>query len=199
MKRNNKKLEIEEVALQLFSEKGIKGTSTRDIAGSIGISEGTIYRHFKSKDDLAYQLFLKCVEKFSRILQGRVDRFTDPLGKLTAVIDGFITFAFDDPLNFNYLMRLHHSEIPEFPDTVCLPRDIVTEVIVEGIKRGVFRDTDPNLLTAQVVGSVIRSIYYAQQGFINISGEDFERELKLSAISIVKNRKGLLNDQMDSQ
>ena len=39
-------------ARKLFSEKGFKGATTAAIAKSAGISEGTIYRHFSSKEEL---------------------------------------------------------------------------------------------------------------------------------------------------
>lgn len=39
-------------ALALFSRKGFEGASMRDIAGEVGITQGAIYKHFKSKDDV---------------------------------------------------------------------------------------------------------------------------------------------------
>ena len=37
-------------ALKLFSSKGFKATTVRDIAGSIGIKQSALYNHFKNKD-----------------------------------------------------------------------------------------------------------------------------------------------------
>jgi len=45
-------------ARRLFAERGYSGATTAEIARRAGIAEGTIYRHFKSKDDL----FVACVE-----------------------------------------------------------------------------------------------------------------------------------------
>jgi AcrR family transcriptional regulator len=47
-----KKSAILEAALQLFSEMGYTGTSTRMIAMKAGVSEGLIFRHFKNKEGL---------------------------------------------------------------------------------------------------------------------------------------------------
>ncbi len=39
-------------ALKLFSSKGYKATTVRDIAGSIGIKQSALYNHFKNKDEI---------------------------------------------------------------------------------------------------------------------------------------------------
>jgi len=39
-------------ALKLFSSKGFKATTVRDIAGSIGIKQSALYNHFKNKDQI---------------------------------------------------------------------------------------------------------------------------------------------------
>lgn len=39
-------------ALKLFSTKGYKATTVRDIAGSIGMKQSALYNHFKNKDEI---------------------------------------------------------------------------------------------------------------------------------------------------
>ena len=39
-------------ALKLFSSKGYKATTVRDIAGTIGIKQSALYNHFKNKDEI---------------------------------------------------------------------------------------------------------------------------------------------------
>jgi AcrR family transcriptional regulator len=43
---------ILDVALDLFSKKGYKATTVRDIAGEIGIKQSALYNHFKNKDEI---------------------------------------------------------------------------------------------------------------------------------------------------
>ncbi len=39
-------------ALKLFSSKGYKATTVRDIAGAVGIKQSALYNHFKNKDEI---------------------------------------------------------------------------------------------------------------------------------------------------
>lgn len=39
-------------ALKLFSSKGYKATTVRDIAGAIGVKQSALYNHFKNKDEI---------------------------------------------------------------------------------------------------------------------------------------------------
>ena len=52
-KPDTKRPVIVRAATSLFAERGIDGTSMRDIAEAAGVREAAIYRHFAGKDDLA--------------------------------------------------------------------------------------------------------------------------------------------------
>ncbi len=43
---------IREAALRLFAERGVEGTTIREIASAAGVSGGLVRHHFGSKDDL---------------------------------------------------------------------------------------------------------------------------------------------------
>lgn len=47
-----RKNEILDAADELFGKKGFDGTSTADIFEKVGIARGTLYYHFKSKEDI---------------------------------------------------------------------------------------------------------------------------------------------------
>src|SRR5579864_5711311 len=53
---------ILEAALQLFREKGLEGTTTKEISKKAGIAEGTLFNYFKTKEDLALYFFQKETE-----------------------------------------------------------------------------------------------------------------------------------------
>ena len=53
---SNMKENILNIAIGLISNNGIKNTSLSDIAKSAGISKGTLYYHYASKDDLIFDI-----------------------------------------------------------------------------------------------------------------------------------------------
>ncbi|MDQ0157912.1 TetR/AcrR family transcriptional regulator [Robertmurraya andreesenii] len=51
-KAEERRNEILDAADELFGQKGFDGTSTNDILTKVGIARGTLYHHFKSKEDI---------------------------------------------------------------------------------------------------------------------------------------------------
>ncbi|MBO8159619.1 TetR/AcrR family transcriptional regulator [Thermosyntropha sp.] len=64
---------ILDAATRLVMEKGVKGTSLADIAREAGISKGTLFYYFPSKDELIYELTVK---HFDQMLKGFLDRIS---------------------------------------------------------------------------------------------------------------------------
>ena len=54
------KRQILRAAMTLFSERGLAGTSIRDIARESGYTNPALYKHFASNDELALYLFETC-------------------------------------------------------------------------------------------------------------------------------------------
>lgn len=52
MAAEERRRQIVSVAMQLFAERGFRGTTTKEIAQAAGVSEAIIFRHFATKDDL---------------------------------------------------------------------------------------------------------------------------------------------------
>lgn len=52
MNISDKQKAVLRASLTLFSEKGVEGTSTSDIAKMANVAEGTVYKQFKTKNEL---------------------------------------------------------------------------------------------------------------------------------------------------
>src|SRR5580658_1475618 len=52
MSATERRTQLIEVAIDLFSQRGFSGTTTREIAAAAGVTEAIIFRHFATKQDL---------------------------------------------------------------------------------------------------------------------------------------------------
>ncbi|HEY3220754.1 MAG TPA: TetR/AcrR family transcriptional regulator [Gemmatimonadales bacterium] len=85
-------------ALELFTTRGYHDTTTAQIAKKAGIAEGTIYRHFASKQQLVNELYRAAQRWATKVVQ---ETARDPdagaaRAQLTAVAHGLIEGAAND-------------------------------------------------------------------------------------------------------
>ncbi|MCJ8011640.1 TetR/AcrR family transcriptional regulator [Paenibacillus sp. KQZ6P-2] len=64
--KDERRAQIKEAGLQLFARHGFGGTKTSMIAAEAGVSEGLIYRYFKSKDELFISIVQELMEEGKR-------------------------------------------------------------------------------------------------------------------------------------
>jgi len=173
-----KKEAILEAALRLFVEKGVSAATTREIAQNAGTAEGNLYRHFPSKDSLARHIFGECAGRFRKYLIDRAEEEENPGSKLRALINAIFQFAKTKPHEFAFIVLSHHSQFSTGPirNPQYLPKDVFIDVIREGSEAGVFRQIDPALATAWVVGMAQRTITFIVSGRISLPEEKIIEE-----------------------
>ena len=81
---------IRAVARAEFGRRGYESTTMRDIAGAAGLSTGTVYRSFESKDDLLLSIMGSYSEKFKTTWEAVLRSSSSPLEKLDALMWGNI-------------------------------------------------------------------------------------------------------------
>lgn len=97
--RNTKKLaQIDESALELFSKKGFSNTSSKEIAQAAGVSEGTIFKHYKTKESMLVNLLLKCVAFIIPVMKKEL---IDAIENETfETLEAFVEFFIENRLSF---------------------------------------------------------------------------------------------------
>lgn len=66
----------------MFAERGLKATTVRDIADSAGILSGSLYHHFKSKEQMVEEVLRDFLDWLFERYQQIVDSETTPLDRL---------------------------------------------------------------------------------------------------------------------
>lgn len=181
----NPRLQISNAALRLFISKGIRGTTTKDIARKAGVSEGTIYNYFESKDDLAYRLFIQYMDMFRDELEESASSVREPNEKLTKMIEAFFEFARKKPEAYDYIIVGHYTELNKMPYEKKKPIDLFIEVIGEGMNKGIFQESEINLRAAHITGMITRTIMFHKNGRLNMSHDDLIEETTASALKVL--------------
>jgi AcrR family transcriptional regulator len=92
-------------AMALFAEKGFGQVSMRELAAHVGLTAGSLYHHFPSKQDLLYDL----IEEFYEELQATLDQGRRALARGTPVLPCLIAAHWqlhaERPLQFRLAER----------------------------------------------------------------------------------------------
>ncbi|WP_312648260.1 TetR/AcrR family transcriptional regulator [Aminipila sp.] len=75
----DKKVDIFNCGIELFSSKGFKDTNVSDITKRAGIAVGTFYNYYASKEKLFIEIYLKENEKLKRSIMESIDLDDDPI------------------------------------------------------------------------------------------------------------------------
>ncbi len=100
------KARIERAAITLFVEKSIEGVSTKSIAEYARVSEGLLYRHFKSKADLAQTLMRAIHLRLTDLVRGHMAQSLD--AAVSDIVRDYAALADDDWALFAYHLLYMH-------------------------------------------------------------------------------------------
>jgi AcrR family transcriptional regulator len=177
---------IEKAAIRLFVEKGVTETSVRDIARAVDISEGALYRHFVSKDELVWAVFERHYVEFAGLLEALAKSETTARGKLAAMIRGFCHAHDENPTLFRFLLFVQHGQLSKLTPGTPTPVDAVRTVLERGIASKEIPDQHPDVATALVFGIVLQPVTFAAYGRLPSSMGSMRDRLVTAAWAAVK-------------
>ena len=176
---------LEKAAIRLFVEKGIAETSVRDIARAVDISEGALYRHFVSKDELVWAAFERHYVEFADRLEALAHEEPTARGKLGAMIRGFCHAHDENPTLFRFLLFVQHGQLNKLAPGTPTPVDAVRNVIERGIASKEIPAQQPDFATALVFGIVLQPVTFAAYGRLPSTMEPMSDRLVAAAWAAV--------------
>ena len=151
---------ILEAAAHLFAERPFHEVRIEDIASRAGVAKGTLYSHFKEKEELFRAMIAEALGRRLDEAQARLSEATDARGKLQIIIRESVRFSGRYP---HYLELLHQLEIsPPGPgDSAIRERRERFLALIENILReleatGRHAVTDPARATLALLGMMHR-------------------------------------------
>ncbi len=168
--------EILDVAERLFCKKGFDNASTNDILNEIGIARGTLYYHFKSKEDILdamiERLTNQMVEKAAAIA---LDESIPVFERLTRTM---LSLNIDNELGDMIMEQVHRPQnalMHQKLEDRLLGRvnKLITKIAEDGIRQGIMHTDYP----AEAVDMIMTYSYTAFDSMAHYSEEEKQRKM----------------------
>ena len=127
-------------ALQLFNEQGLNQVSAKTIAAHMGISDGNLRYHFRTKQDIVYGLYITLVEQLDREFDQYEEevRLVDVFQSLYFTFVQFTKYRFL-LLDFTGVMRQYPTIRTHYQGLYRVRQQQFSEVVRKLVDAGIFR------------------------------------------------------------
>ena len=203
MAGEERRSQILAIAVSLFSNRGFRGTTTKEIAQAAGVSEAMVFRHFATKEEL-----------YAAILDHKAcggDKFEpasmaadaimrkDDRGVFEALALGALDHHEKDPqfqrLLLHSALEKHQLAQMFFDEFVRRVYDFLGNYIRERQREGAFVEVDPAIVVRCFIGMVMHhslnnNLWDPDRRLLNISNESAAKhftDILLNGITIRKN------------
>lgn len=174
--------EILNVACTLFSQKGYKDVSMQDICNETGLSKGGLYRHFRNKADILFELLKK---------EKRVEQDINEGFSAVQALENLLSIYRDDmkkckeSLAYALFECAASSEKPFIDSTNSAEKEHWHKLVEYGVKTGEFNEVNPDI--------VMDTFLYSYRGVmmwgrvLPFEQETFDHLIQAVKLMLVKN------------
>jgi TetR/AcrR family transcriptional regulator len=170
MSAPNRRAQLLEAALNVFSEKGFDGATTKEIAAAAGVTEAIIFRHFPTKQSL-YRAVLESefgcsdFQKWLAEAQASMDR-NDDHGVFRAIAAAIIDSYRADPRMERVMLFAAlegNEQAMEHYRNFSLPvRELLRDYIARRQREGALAGYDPGAILSAIAGMAQRYAMFTQ-------------------------------------
>ncbi|OBA85164.1 TetR family transcriptional regulator [Mycolicibacterium mucogenicum] len=162
--------ELLQLAAAMFAERGLKATTVRDIADSAGILSGSLYHHFKSKEQMVEEVMRDFLDWLFARYEQIIATEPDPLARFK----GLFMASFDAIEHRHAQVVIYQDEakrlgiLPQFAfvdERNRQQRKMWVDVLKQGMAEGVFRsDLNVDLVYRFIRDTTWVSVRWYQPG-----------------------------------
>lgn len=143
----------------LMRKKDFQSITTAVIAAEAGVTEGLIYKYFKDKKDLLYQVLKFHFEAFQERIERKLEQTDSTMEKLDIIIRTSLSSYVSNRV-FARILLLEVRSSPEYfkcsaYDMVRLYAGTILDIIRKGIENGEIKQgTNPHVLRQVILGAI---------------------------------------------
>ncbi len=203
MSGDERRMQILQIAIGLFSQKGFRGVTTKEIAAAAGISEAMVFRHFATKHELYHAIldFKVCEGGMKNLpwedeIEKRAVDENDDYKVFYNLAIGALRHHQEDP---DFMRLLFYSALDEhelsqifFDEFVAHIYEFFSSYISKRQKDGAMRDNvEPRVVVRAFVGMLIHHslnsiLWDKKRRLLDISDEQAAHEFTTILLAGVK-------------
>lgn len=174
-KRQARQTEILAAAGRVFSERGYHASSVADVIEAAGISRGTFYLYFDSKETLFLALMDAFTERIIRVVEvvdpEAPDPWLDVYENLRRVVDVVFEHRELTLLVFRQSLGLNPEVDARLRRFYGFLREMIDGALEKGAKAGLIRKVDVPLVSTALIGA-IKELFYSYLVSVELSPPD---------------------------
>jgi AcrR family transcriptional regulator len=151
---------VERAAIALFAERGVDGVSIADIAARAGVAQGALYRHYRSKEALATQLFATAYFRAGAELAVICARESQFAARIAAMVAHFCALYDHDAPLFRFMLIAQHEVLPRVAQPGPTPVDAIETAVADAVAAGDIAAIAPAEGAAVIMGIVLQTALF---------------------------------------
>ena len=154
-----KKDEILEAASRVFAEKEFREVLIDDVAALAGVGKGTVYRYFRTKEELYFETILQAFDDLYALLVRTSSKEVSAARRLERIARETLQFSWQRRHLFSLLQSDERRFAMREGELRRRREDIIAlfrKAIVDGIEAREFRGVDPRI-AAELFRGMIRA------------------------------------------
>ncbi|EQB87412.1 AcrR family transcriptional regulator [Clostridium punense] len=177
---NKTKMTIFEAAIKTFSNSGYNGTTMDQVAEAAGVAKGTLYYHFKSKEEIFNFIIEEGLGILVDELKEHIKVVTDPLEKLRIICKAQLAILYRNKDFFKVLMsQLWGQEIRqvELRNKLGIYIEEIKVFFQEAMDAGIIRKGNAYFMAYAFFGTLCSAAVYEVINIDRIDLDDVVDEL----------------------
>ena len=171
-----RKNEILDVAERLFCTRGFDNTSTNDILNEIGIARGTLYYHFKSKEEILDAMIARMTDQITK--KAAAIAYDESLPMLERLTNTMLSLNVDNDLGHMIMEQVHrpqnalmHQKMQD--SLLAKVNPLITKILKDGMRQGICNSDYPE----EAVEMIMLYSYTAFDDLVEYSEEEKGRKI----------------------
>ena len=178
----NKKSLVLQTTLELITKQGIEATSLSQIIKESGVANGTVYHHFKNKEEIVTELYLMLTQDFGTVVMRNTEEEADFKKQFSIMWYNLFYYFINNPLAFIFSEQIARSpEIPQsLKDKSRIYYNEIEGYFRNGVKNKIFKNYNTLVMEELFFGNVVSIVKIHENEKVNLLDKHLTQAIEIS-------------------